>query len=456
MSAPSLAVAGPALARRHAGFGVAGAEGTRLLGGPGAEAGAESLEEHVHRLGALDLATVAPEVLRSLVRSSGLLGRGGGQFPLARKLDLAAQSPGVPVVVVNASEGEPASSKDQTLLRLRPHLVLDGAEAVAAAVGAVEITIYHHSSRRSAASAVELAVEQRRRARSGRRDGGLRLGPTYHVVDAPDRYVAGEASAVVSFLDGRPGLPARRALPPAAAGVGGRPTVVSNTETYAHVGLLTRFGVPWFRSAGSPGSPGSSLLTLAGAVPVPGTVVEVVRTETLGEILASAAGLAEPPRAVLLGGYGGTWIDGRVAWTTPVDRHALQHAGAPLGCGLVAVLGNGSCGIAETARLLGWMAEQSAGQCGPCALGLPRIAELAGALAGGRASRRQLGDLRRLAASVRGRGACGHPTGAVGLLESALDTFAEELRHHLRGSSCRAAGAGLPTRADRPEQGGPR
>jgi NADH:ubiquinone oxidoreductase subunit F (NADH-binding) len=107
-----------------------------------------------------------------------------------------------------------------------------------------------------------------------------------------------------------------------------------------------------------------------------------------------------------------------------------------LGCGVVAVLGEEACGLAQTARLVSWLATQSAGQCGPCVLGLPRLSDELDAIVAGRARKGDLRRLRELATSVRGRGACGHPTGVVTLIDSALDTFADELRSHLRGEVC--------------------
>ncbi|HVC24810.1 MAG TPA: NADH-ubiquinone oxidoreductase-F iron-sulfur binding region domain-containing protein [Acidimicrobiales bacterium] len=439
MSLPLLALDDLACGSRRAppAFGIAGEAVTRLLAGPAASAGAEPYAAHVARLGPPGHRRQSPEELRSAVGESGLLGRGGGEFPLSRKLDLAVMSPGDSIVVVNASEGEPASRKDATLLELRPHLVLDGADAVAAAVGATEIVVYLHRGRSATDRNVVRALIERDRVPGA---GATRV----RLVDAPDRYVAGEASAVVRFMSGGAPAPRRTSLPPAASGVGGRPTVVSNAETYAHVALIARYGAAWFATAGSTGSPGSTLLTLAGDVAAPGTVVESLGPTTIGSILSGPGGLAHPPVAVLIGGYSGSWVDGGVAWATPLDRHALANAGVRLGCGLVAVLGTGACGIAETARLLRWLAGESAGQCGPCAFGLPAIADLAGMLADGRARRSDVRELRRLAASVRGRGACGHPTGVAELVESALDTFAVELRRHLGGRACASAGAGFP------------
>ncbi len=419
---------------------VAGETGARLLAGPPAHAGRETRSSHDARLGAIELVDLEPERLRASVRESGLLGRGGGGFPTATKFDVAATSPGVPIIVVNASEGEPASRKDQTLLELRPHLVLDGALVAARAVGASEIVIYSHVSHATATDALRAALSERA-------ESPVRC----RLVDAPDTYIAGETSAVVSYLDGRGAIPSRGVIPAARAGIAQRPTVVNNVETLAHLALIARYGASWFTQAGAPEAPGSTLLTLAGAVREPGVVVEVVGPATLGEVLEAYGGLSEVPRAVLLGGYEGTWMPGREAWGTPVERHRLAQLGMSLGCGVVAVIDDDTCGLAQTARLVAWLAGQSAGQCGPCIFGLPSLSEQLDAVVAGRARKSDLRRLREVVASLRGRGACGHPTGVATLVESALDTFAIELSTHLRGEVCSvtsaARGFPLPSRA---------
>ena len=407
-----------------------GDQRARLLAGPLARRGAESYDEHCARLGMMDLSHRDPRELRHTVRESGLLGRGGGGFPAATKFDVAADAPGTPIIVVNASEGEPASRKDQTLLALRPHLVIDGAQLAAAAVGADDIVVYTHRSHVAANAALRHALRERG-------DLAVRL----RVVDAPETYIAGETSAVVSYLDGRGALPRRGVIPAARVGIGGRPTVVNNLETLSHLALIARHGAAWFSEVGAPEAPGSTLLTLAGAVSEPGLVLEVVGPTSVGDVLATHGGIERAPRAVLLGGYEGTWIPGETAWSTPLERHRLSRLSMSLGCGVVAVLGDDVCGLAQTARLVKWLASQSAGQCGPCVLGLPRLSEELDALVAGRSRKGDVRRLREVATSVRGRGACAHPTGVVALIDSALDTFEGELRSHLRGEVCDPSGA---------------
>ena len=129
---------------------------------------------------------------------------------------------------------------------------------------------------------------------------------------------------------------------------------------------------------------------------------------------------------------------------TPLSRGSLKACGASLGCGLIAVLGPGACGLKTTARLVRWLAGESTGQCGPCVFGLPAIAEVLERVSDGTADRGDVRRLRLLTASVHGRGGCGHPTGVVGLVDSALDTFRPEVERHLRGRTCGIEASGFP------------
>jgi NADH:ubiquinone oxidoreductase subunit F (NADH-binding) len=420
--------ANPTADVRRPAFGVLGDPQTRLLAGPPASGGPERLDAHLRRLGPLRLPARRKELLE-LVGASKLAGRGGAEFPVARKLATAAAAEGEPLVVMNGSEGELASRKDRTLLDYRPHLALDGAELAAHAVGAGTVIVYLHGSRKRTWSIVASALEERRLTAGG-------TGVRFRIVAAPNRYVAGESSAVVTVLEGGGALPKRRRTPVAVSGVRGRPTVVSNVESLSHLALLGRFGVDWFTLAGSPDAPGSTLLTLAGGVSTPGLVVEVLSPVRLGDVLHSHGGIDAPPSAVLVGGYGGRWIGGAAAFDAPLDRAALRRAELGLGCGIVAPLTASGCGLATTLILLDFLARESAGQCGPCVLGLPALADELAAIVDGMATKRDIRHLRSTALGLRGRGDCAHPDGAIALLESALEVFADDAARHARGHHC--------------------
>ena len=179
--------------------------------------------------------------LVAAVSESGLTGRGGAGFPTVAKLELLRRQRRRPLLAVNACEGEPASRKDHLLSTTVPHLVLDGAELAARALGAsgVRFCVSRHDD--GAARSVEAAVGERALGR-----GSITL------CRPPARFVTGEESALVHWLDGGDARPTHRDRRPAVLRAGGRPTLVANAETLAHLSLARRHGAAWFRSVGRP------------------------------------------------------------------------------------------------------------------------------------------------------------------------------------------------------------
>lgn len=375
-----------------------------------------NLAAHLQRFGYLP--SLATDFSARLA-ASGLRGRGGAAFPTARKLGAVAARGSRSVVVANGAESEPASGKDRTLLTLAPHLVLDGVAVAARAVGASEAIVCVDQAAVSVQRALASAL--------GERAGG---GHAAHdpvpvrVALVPSRYVAGEETALVNRLNGGDAKPTFVPPRPFERGVSGRPTLVDNVETLAHLALVARYGPEWFRQVGTPDAPGSMLVTLSGAVARPG-VLEAACGTPLHELLAAVGGAATPLSAFVLGGYFGTWSPAGTAMGRPVDL--------TVGAGVIYAFPASSCGLIELARLARWMAGQSARQCGPCTFGLPAIADGVAALAQGAATATVVADLRRHLGLVIGRGACHLPDGASRMIASGLDTFNAEIAHHQAG-----------------------
>ncbi|HEX7471509.1 MAG TPA: NADH-ubiquinone oxidoreductase-F iron-sulfur binding region domain-containing protein [Candidatus Limnocylindrales bacterium] len=401
---------------------------TRLLAGPTLSAGAESRRDHLARLGPLPSAAARRDIIPTL-EASGLLGRGGAGFPVGRKWrTVAERAAGGTVVLVNGAEGEPLSAKDRALMTLRPNLVLDGAQVAADAVGADEVILYVGSAHVTARWSIEAALAER---------GGSLTVPT-RVVQAPDRYVAGEESAAVHFVNDADARPTTTPPRPFERGIGGRPTLVQNVESIAYAALIARAGDDWYRAAGRADSPGTGLVTVSG-VARPG-VREIELGATVGEVaLAAGAGRDAAP-AVLIGGYFGGWATLDEAWDLALDPAGLRAAGRAFGCGVVSFLAPDTCGVTATARIMDYMAGESAAQCGPCVFGLRAIADATARLAGGTAGSDDLARIERWSGQLAGRGACRHPDGAVGLLASALRVFGDEFVRHGAARTCTVGG----------------
>ena len=368
----------------------------------------ESYDDHVLRFGRRPDVSAA---LLAAIEHEGLLGHGGAFVPVALKWRSALLRKGPLTVVANAAESEPLAGKDGTLIRQRPHLVLDGLMIAAQALGADRAIIWLHGDDHTARTVFEAAFKER--GWSGR-------DVPIEIIDGPVHYLAGEAQAITRATSGGPALPfpRRNVTDPWAP-----QTLVQNVETLARLALLAR-GLP---------NPRTRLLTVLGAHRM---VVEVDQSTTIEQVLISLRWKIAP-QAVLLSGYAGIWAKWDDVAGLEVNEKKLRSAKLTLGSGVMVPLAEDACGIRVTADLVAYLASMSARQCGPCLFGMPALAEHWAALADEDGDRRTMDRLRADISAIEGRGACRHPDGATRLSTSALQTFSAHLGAHVSGMRCR-------------------
>ena len=364
---------------------------------------------------------LSPASLLRLVVGIELKGKGGAAFPFARKLRAVLESAEKrdlpPVVVVNATEGEPASWKDKVLLTRAPHLILDGAAIAAYALDAEEIVIGVADDGVGEGSLAAALAERRMPVQTG-------------IVTVPHRFISGEGGALVRGINGEAHIPPGRKQRASDSGVAGLPTLLSNAETYAQLAVAARLGPYEYASVGTAEEPGTVLLTVTGSAGRP-AVVECPAGTPLREVLE----LCEVPvgPGVLVGGYHGKWITAEAAARAEISRKALTEAGGTLGAGIIIPLGADTCPLGEVAQVVQYLAGESAGQCGPCRLGLPDLARSMDLVVAGSAATEVV---RAAAGAVRGRGACSHPDGTSRFATSALEVFADEVAAHATRDGC--------------------
>src|SRR6202522_332357 len=390
------------------------------------------------RLSAEDLVAIASQV--------DLRGQGGAAFPFARKLkavmDTARKTGQSTIVVVNATEGEPGSFKDKMLMIRSPYLILSGAGLVAEGMGADEVII-GVAGNELANRSIEAAIAA---------EPGLRS--MMRVVQQPDRFISGEAGALVRGINGKKPVPPGRKTLASDKGVADLPTLLSNASTFAQIAVLALLGPDRFAAVGVPDEPGTVLLSVSGSAKH-AAVVECPTGIPLGAVLDICQ--APAGDGVLVGGYHGMWLGAEAAYQVPVGREGLAAAGGTLRSGIVLAPGDGTCPLGEVARIASYLAGESSGQCGPCKLGLPTVARALQSIVDGAGGVEALDVARRSAAGVTGRGACAHPDGVTRFVLSALDVFTEDLAAHVFHSSCGRPVRGvlpLPTRPEQEEQEG--
>ncbi|GAA2111559.1 NADH-ubiquinone oxidoreductase-F iron-sulfur binding region domain-containing protein [Microlunatus panaciterrae] len=360
--------------------------------------------------------------LTTLLQAAGLRGHGGAGFPTATKISAVAGHR--PRMIINLCDGEPLVHKDATLFAGSAGLVVDGAALVAQAVGAREVIFAaHHGSATLAQLRALLPAE-------------AHLFRHVDVLAVPPRYVASEESALASMAVGESERPGFRSQPLVFGGPGrGRvPVLVLNAETCAQMAQL------WARLLAGETAPrlSSRLVTVAGAVVRPG-VVEVPLGRPVSDVVWAAGGPTDRPRAVLLGGFGGSWLRWQDAERLALSPESAAAAGVSLGAGLLYLQPVGECPHRLVQQILDYLAGESAGQCGPCMFGLPAVAADWGQLVDRRLGPSAWDRLQRRMPVIAGRGACRHPDGAMRQAASALDVFGSHLKSHWSG---RCAGNG--------------
>lgn len=376
------------------------------------------------------------------VESSGLVGRGGAAFPLSVKLRSVRDNGrllGVPVVVANGEEGEPASVKDRWLLRNRPHLVLDGLRLAATIVAADRAYVY--VSDQESAHSIESAL--------GELDPGA-LGVAVDLRSVAPGYVAGEETAAVRAINGGPAKPTDKPPRPFEVGVDDRPTLVSNVETLANLPYLQGHGSADFRSQGTTLSSGTFLATITGGGRPP-VLYELPLGLPFTELLALHGVPADRVRGALMGGYFAGLLNRSVLETT-LDHETMRRVGSGLGCGAISIITE-DCPVAVAASVLAYFDRENAGQCGSCFNGTAAMAAAAGALRDGAATTEDVERLRRWSVLLRGRGACATLDAATNVAASLLDQFPDDVGAHLDGT-CPDCTRGA-FRADRPYQAEP-
>jgi NADH:ubiquinone oxidoreductase subunit F (NADH-binding) len=243
-------------------------------------------------------------------------------------------------------------------------------------------------------------------------------------------YVAGEETALVRAVNGGPALPADKPPRPFEAGIGGRPTLVSNVETLAALPLLHRLGATGYRGSGEPAAGETFLLTLTGC-PAAG-LYEVPFGVTLREVLAWRGEDAGDVAGVVMGGYFGGLLGPR-ALDVPLAYDEMRVAGSGLGCGAIAVVPRAECPLRLAAALMTYFATENAGQCGSCFNGTAAMRVVLDKLREHRAGPRDVDRLRHLAGFLPGRGACGTPDGASAVGASLLREFPGVVAAHVDG-----------------------
>lgn len=406
---------------------------------------AENIEEYIAVGGysALEkvLFDIDKDTALDMMEESGLRGRGGGGFPAGRKWkQVARQKETQRYVVCNGDEGDPGAFMDRSIMEGDPHKMLEGMLIASYLTGAQNAYIYVRAE-------YPLAVERLRIAIAQAEELGL-IGDNvlgtdfcihFHINRGAGAFVCGEGSALTASIEGNRGMP--RVKPPRTVehGLFNKPTVLNNVETYANVPMIVTNGAEWYKSIGTPGSPGTKAFALTGNVNNTG-LIEVPMGTTLRTIIYDIGGGLKGDagfKGVQIGGpSGGCLVEKHL--DIPLDFDSVKKYDAIIGSGGLVVMDENTCMVEVARFFMSFTQRESCGKCVPCREGTKRMLEILEKIVAGKGEESDLAELSELAEMVRAMALCGLGKSAPLPVISTLKTFHEEYEEHIRDKKCRA------------------
>ncbi len=385
------------------------------------------------------LSETTPKQVIDIIEKSGLQGRGGAGFPTGRKWSFVRAAKGEKkYVVCNADESEPGTFKDRIVLEGDPHLILEAMAIAGYAIGADEGYIYVRGEYGLAYKRLEKAILQAKEfGFLGSNIFGTEFNFNIHVHAGAGAYVCGEETALIESIEGKRGEPSSRPPYPLTNGLWDKPTLVNNVETLANIPAIVRNGADWYRSLGTPSSPGTKVYTIMGNVNFSG-VIEVPMGITLREVINIYAKGMKPGSILKLaqtGGSSGSIIPA-VLQDTPMDFESFRKAGVSLGSGALLICDQHTCIVDLVKVLLQFFRFESCGKCTPCRVGSQRAYEIVERISQGCGRLEELDQLLDLTREMERASNCGLGQTAAVPVRDMLKHFRTEVEAHIRLGVC--------------------
>jgi len=403
----------------------------------------ENIEEYIINDGYQALGKVitemSPRDVIEEVKASGLRGRGGAGFPTGMKWGFVSGTPSKKkYVICNGDESEPGTFKDRLILEGDPHSIIEAMSIAAYAVGADEGFIYIRGEYFLAQERLKQAIKQAYEyGILGEKIFGSDFNFDIHVHSGAGAYICGEETALIESIEGKRGEPRARPPYPTTHGLWGKPTLVNNVETLANIPAILRNGGKWYRSFGTPSSPGTKVYTILGNVNVTG-LIEVPMGITLREVIAIyAKGMKNDIsfKVAQTGGSSGSIIPASLQ-DTPMDFDSFQNAGVSLGSGALLICDENTCVLDLAKVLQNFFRKESCGKCNPCRIGNERAYQILENISQGTGTMQDLDDLAMISKNLFELSNCGLGQTAGSPIRDILNHYRAEVEAHIRLKVC--------------------
>jgi NADH-quinone oxidoreductase subunit F len=389
---------------------------------------------------------MSPESICKMVLDSGLRGRGGGGFPTGRKWEAArVQSSKKKYIICNGDEGDPGAFMNRSVMEGNPHSVIEGMMIAARAIGADEALVYVRAEYPLAVARMRRAVaDAEREGILGNNVFGTGFSMKCDVMEGAGAFVCGEETAMIASIEGRRGMPAPKPPFPAQSGLWGKPTIINNVETLAHVPHILNEGPEVFHSIGTKDSPGTKTFALTGHVANTG-LVEVPFGTPLREIVINIGGgvtddagkiWKEGFKAVQIGGPSGGCLTADHL-DLPLAYDSLRSVGAMVGSGGLVVMNDRTCMVSIARFFMEFTQRESCGKCVLCREGTKQLLALLDDVIEGRATRETLDLMEKLGHAVQAGSLCGLGKTAPNPVLSTMRYFRKEYEEHVFEKRCR-------------------
>ena len=402
----------------------------------------ENIYEYIAMDGYTALASalsMPAEAIINEVKAAGLRGRGGAGFPTGKKWELAKAAPGdKKIVICNADEGDPGAYMDRTIIESNPHQIIEGMAVCALAIGADKGYVYIRAEYPLAVQIITRAIDQaREKGLLGQDILGSGAGFDIEVFQGSGAFVCGEETALIRSIEGYRGMPRHRPPFPVHQGLWDRPTVINNVKTLASIPPIITRGADWFRSIGTPDSPGTAIFSVVGNITHPG-LVEIPMGVTLRSLIFDVCGgipNKKQFKAVQIGGPSGGCLPADFL-DTPIDFDSLTDAGAMMGSGGMVVMDEDNCMVDIARYFLDFTQNESCGKCTFCRVGTRHLRDILERLTIGEGVAGDETLIQSLCEDIKKGSLCGLGKTAPNPVLTSLKYFPEEYEAHIYKKQC--------------------
>lgn len=383
---------------------------------------------------------VAPDVVTTMVKDSGLKGRGGAGFPTGMKWSFVPKGPGPKYLVVNADESEPGTFKDRDIMEVEPHTLLEGIAIGSYAIGCELAFVYIRGEYTVAGERLQAAIDECKKAglfgapSSLKKADGTPFNLDVIVFLGAGAYICGEETALIESLEGNRAMPRSRPPFPAVAGLYMKPTVVNNVETLANVPYILAKGVDAYKAIGNPpNNTGPKIFCLSGHVKKPGNYELPLGKVTLRQLIEDFGGgtpSGRPVKAVLPAGVSSLLIPASQL-DCVLDYDGVKGAGSALGSASFIIMDDSVDMVWAATRMVEFFRHESCGKCTPCREGTTWLEKTLYRIVDGKGKASDMDTLQFVSKQIAGNTLCALGDFATSPVVSSLKHFKADYEQRL-------------------------